>query len=200
MERNKDLSFGGALMKRRFSRISPLRILAVLMILIPPVLSLEFAIIKRGQRWQAEKHVIEGLSVIKQLGIAASLYASDHNERLPSADRWEQELRPYLPPSVSSYRFKPVLGREATRIVMNRELSGVKIDSLNAPANVILFFETAARTPGSSATLDALPTEEQMENSLLCWADSHCYARPTALRDYHIQESRKGMRPETAQR
>jgi hypothetical protein len=186
--------------KRRFPHISPLRILAVLMILIPPVLVLEFEIIKRIQRQQTEKNVQEGLSTLRQLGIAAILYAEDHHQRLPSADRWEQELRPYLDPSVSDYQCKPVLGREATRIVMNRELSGVKLDSLSAPANVILFFETGARTSGSSATLDALPTEQQMENSLLCWADSHCYARPTAFRGGHIQESRKGMRPETAQR
>ena len=47
---------------------------------------------KRGQK--------EAISDMKQLTLCLFLFADDHDDRLPSAETWKKDLRPYLPPKL----------------------------------------------------------------------------------------------------
>jgi hypothetical protein len=184
---------GKQLMKLQFPRISALRILAVLMMCLPLVLVGEWAGVQYVKRRQHQEYVTDGLSKMRMAGLAVVMYTQDHDGRLPSADRWEEELRPYLPPDMK-FTLKDVLGREPTRITMNRELSGKEWERMEGPGKVILFFEVPRRATGGAMTLDAMPTAHSTDGLLYCWADSHIYWRPIDQRDGFIKESREYMR------
>jgi hypothetical protein len=180
-------------MSNRFPRISALRILAVLMMCLPLALTAEWASIQYIKRRQMQEYVPDGTYKMRMLAIAAIQYAVEHDDHYPSADRWEQELRPYLEPGMA-LPLKDVLGRGPTRIVMNRELSGKNQYTLERPSEVILFFEVPVGTPGSGLSLEAMVTRKNAEGSLYCWADGHVYYRAIGDRDWLIGRSREYMR------
>jgi prepilin-type processing-associated H-X9-DG protein len=77
------------------------------------------------------------LSNIKQLGTAAMMYAQDHHETLPLAETWEDALKPYLKTPLPCPRAK-----RGTGYAMNKALSKKKLEDLESPAEVVLFFES----------------------------------------------------------
>ena len=77
------------------------------------------------------------LTNMKQLGVAAMQYAQDHNETLPPAENWESALKPYLKTPLQCPSVK--LG---TSYAMNQALSKKKLEALENPADVVLFFES----------------------------------------------------------
>jgi prepilin-type processing-associated H-X9-DG protein len=77
------------------------------------------------------------LSNLKQLGTAAMMYAQDHHETLPPAENWEDALKPYLKTPL-----KCPLEKLGTSYAMNKALSKKKLEALEHPAEVVLFFES----------------------------------------------------------
>jgi prepilin-type processing-associated H-X9-DG protein len=91
------------------------------------------------------------LANLMQLGTAAMEYAYDHHETLPPAENWEDALKPYLKAPL-----KCPLSKGKASYAMNKALSKKKLEELERPADVVLFFESdngttvAQRRHGSS--------------------------------------------------
>jgi prepilin-type processing-associated H-X9-DG protein len=77
------------------------------------------------------------LANLMQLGTATMMYVQDHNETLPPAENWEDALKPYLKTSLRCPSVK--LGMS---YAMNKALSKKKLEELERPADVVLFFES----------------------------------------------------------
>ena len=80
------------------------------------------------------------LSNLKQLALAALMFAQDHNDALPNANTWSDDIRPYCaspdilrcPSDTNEYSY-----------AMNSKVSGKKIGDIVDPATTILFFESS---------------------------------------------------------
>lgn len=77
------------------------------------------------------------LSNMKMLGTAAVMYAQDHHETLPPAENWEDALKPYL-----KTLLKCPLSKGKAGYAMNKALSKKKLEELERPADIVLFFES----------------------------------------------------------
>ena len=100
------------------------------------------------------------LSNLKQLGGATMEYAQDHHETLPSAENWEDALKPYLKTPLTCPLSKGKAG-----YAMNKALSKKKREELERPADVVLFFESDNGTTVS---------QKRHESSLgFTFADGH---------------------------
>ena len=95
---------------------------------------------------------------VVQLAGAALLYAQEHDGRLPDADKWTDELKPYLPDQ--AVFTCPAAPQLEGGYAMNQALSGVKLDTLANPAEAILFFDSdlgkrnAAAVPARASLRD----------------------------------------------
>ena len=80
---------------------------------------------------------------LNKLYIATFEYADDHGGRYPAADRWVDELLPYLDdPSVLRCPADRTTGR--CSYAMNRRLSGVEMDQVGGPGHTVYLYEPAA--------------------------------------------------------
>ncbi len=89
---------------------------------------------------RARAEQVTCLRNLKQLGLAVAMYATDHNNVLPDADHWTEDLEPYF------------LNREILRCpsapklqigyAMNRAFSGRRQDEIPQPWAQVLFFES----------------------------------------------------------
>lgn len=81
------------------------------------------------------------LSNLKQLALAALMFAQDHNDTLPNASTWSDDIQPYCkstdilrcPSDTNEYSY-----------AMNSKLSGKKIGAITDPTTTVLFFESSA--------------------------------------------------------
>ena len=107
-----------------------------------------------------------------QLGTALVTYIDEHEGRLPDADRWIEQLRPYL-------RGRDVLKcrsdktGQVSSYAMVPAHSGVPLTSIEEPGRTIIFYEADDGRPafrhhdsmnvvyadGHAATVRELPTE-----------------------------------------
>lgn len=83
------------------------------------------------------------LSNMKQLSLAAFLYAEDHHDRLPDANRWVTELLPYTRNNRLLFKCGKDESKAASSYGMNTALSGMKLGDVTQPSETILFYETA---------------------------------------------------------
>jgi hypothetical protein len=85
----------------------------------------------------------------KSLAIAASLYAFDYDEVLPSAHNWESTLDPYWREEREVESNAWFWDGRKTRFAMNENLSGVRMKTIKDPSVVPIFF--LSTLPGPSA-------------------------------------------------
>jgi len=121
-----------------------------------------------GQWYQGQvdrKISIDNLTTAHQAGLALLQYVQDHNERFPRAERWEDELAPYLkgmPLTLESRDGVP------HRLAMNMYLSGRLDADLPEPSRVIALYETrdphrnAQGAPTDALRACAWPSSAQM--------------------------------------
>ena len=78
---------------------------------------------------------------LRQLGLAARMYADENNEQLPSAANWCDSLQKYVATGKS---FQCPLGDQSQRchFGFNAQLSGVGLSKIEFPVQTVLFFET----------------------------------------------------------
>jgi hypothetical protein len=82
------------------------------------------------------------LSNLKQIVLAQSMYAANHDERLPNATAWMDEIEPFVK-SQDIYRC-PALRKtpEAYGYAMNFLMSGVNSRKLSSPESTPLVFDS----------------------------------------------------------
>jgi hypothetical protein len=123
------------------------------------------------------------------LGGALNDYRAAHDNRLPDAKRWCDELRPYVP---DRSVFECYLGpRPRSAFAFNARLSGLKYESLEYPAGTVVItmaiyesereWETAGRGWNAVGGPESLPREKPGV-LLVVTADGEIYAdRPADL-------------------
>lgn len=145
-----------------------------------------------GAGGPAHEQVATCQSNLKQLGLAAMMYAQDYDERMPFADRWCDQTFPYIrdeslyacPSDDSDYSY-----------AMNYKLSRAPAARIASPSETILFFESEpggrnawdgkGKLPG--ATLADPPRHDGANN--FAWVDGHVAAARTeeiGLDDYRL--------------
>lgn len=90
-------------------------------------------------------------SNLKQIALGILIYAQDHDQRLPDADKWVDEIMPYLK-SEAIFRDPSAPAEQKYSYAFNRNLSGVRMSALAAPATTVLLFES---TTGVKNATDA---------------------------------------------
>ncbi len=94
------------------------------------------------------------LSNVKQLALAALMYAGDHDGKLPTA-AWVAELEPYLKnASILRCPSRPDL---QVACAMNEKLVGGALLDIASPTETIMFFETAVAAPSPVGGPDLVP-------------------------------------------
>jgi|GEM_PF-6542089 len=87
------------------------------------------------------------LSNIKQINLGMLMFASDNDERLPSADRWVDEIMPYVK-SPEIFKCPGDKSGAKSSYAMNSTLSGMSMKDIKNPSELVLVFETSK--PGNN--------------------------------------------------
>jgi prepilin-type processing-associated H-X9-DG protein len=84
------------------------------------------------------------MSNLKQLVVAVSMYAEDHDGRLPAADAWSKSVKRYLQKAGPSAPFVcPARAPQAASYAYNSRLSGLKLAQIQAPRDAPVVFESS---------------------------------------------------------
>jgi prepilin-type processing-associated H-X9-DG protein len=95
------------------------------------------------------------LSNLKQLGLAMMMWAQDHDEVLPPAENWTQELMPYLK---NDQVFRcPGAPDQQCGYAYNLALAGRKLGDIPNPAETVLFYETTLGMPSPADLGESQP-------------------------------------------
>jgi hypothetical protein len=147
---------------------------------------------KQRERYIEADRARGGIAVsrCRELTLAMLAYAARHGNTLPSADRWEDTLTPYL---LGSPALPPAVDGRPRRFAMNRRLGGRKIESIPDYTRAVLFFESTSTARNTADDLASLPPENGPSGFAIGWLAGHCYYRPPEDRAGLIGESRNGL-------
>jgi len=122
------------------------------------------------------------MSQMKQLALGNLMYANDHDDRLPLANAWMDELRPYI----RSERIfhSPLAGRGGPGleseygIAFMKSLSGAKLTRIPNPAGRVVLFDSTLMGRNASSGLETLPKPPRFGNAetggnVFAFADGH---------------------------
>jgi type II secretory pathway pseudopilin PulG len=76
---------------------------------------------------------------LKQLGLAARMYSTDHADTFPPAERWTETLRPFLGPGADQVLRRPANAGAACGYGYNQAVAGKKESEVDP--DTVLFFE-----------------------------------------------------------
>jgi thioredoxin 1 len=112
------------------------------------------------------------LSNMKQMALGAMMYSQDHGGKLPEADKWVDELTPYL---MNEAIFKcPAAPELECGYAMNSVVSGVKIKELQRPSEMVLFFDSHVGTRNAAGGREAVCDPGRHEGgNCYAYADGH---------------------------
>jgi len=87
-------------------------------------------------------------SHLRQLSIAAIMYAQDNNGKLPSMLNWRAELKPYLRTPISEL----TCPGGGSVYAFNKNLGGIARAKITRPAETVMFFEADASLPNATGS------------------------------------------------
>lgn len=109
---------------------------------------------------------------LKQLARLILQYAHDHDETLPDADKWVDEIMPYVK-SQAFFR-DPSAPEQEWSYAFNRALSGVRRGDIKGPAATVLVFESTAGVKNAADTGDSVPVPGRYDGGTdYAFADGH---------------------------
>lgn len=88
----------------------------------------------------------KAFSQARQLAMAATLYANNHDDQYPSADDWVQALLDQGV-IVEQTLASPFAMEDGRTFAMNAKLGGIRVADIADPARTVLFFECAGNSP-----------------------------------------------------
>lgn len=136
------------------------------------------------QRFKAMQ--LQDMGNLKQIGLALTQYAQDHDEHFPSATHWMDALSPYLKDKTVFFDpFQPGMRRYG--YAFNRNCSGKSLAAFLAPAETVAVFDSTLGTRNASDTGQSPHMIKQPSISLLGSA--------YAFVDGHVKWFRQGIRP-----
>ena len=92
---------------------------------------------------------MSSLSNLKQIGLGIMQYAQDHANTLPDADKWVDEIMPYVKSEMLFHDPQAPAGQKWS-YAYNTALSGVRIGAVNTPASTVIVFESTLGTKNAS--------------------------------------------------
>ncbi len=106
-----------------------------------------------------QEHKFVSLSHLEQLSVGIILYEKDHNSILPDADRWVDEIMPYVKnPNAFRDPSGPVgAAGEQWSYAYNRALSHQSLAQFDAPSHTVMLFESSTNTKNASDTGQSVP-------------------------------------------
>ena len=107
-------------------------------------------------KMRANAQTASSESNLKQLGLAILEYVQDHNETMPDADRWVDEIMPYAK-SEALFRDPSAPSGERWSYAFNKNLSGIKLADLISPATTVILFESTLGTKNATDTGESVP-------------------------------------------
>ncbi len=120
---------------------------------------------------------VMALNQARQLAMAATLYATDHDDRYPSADNWVQV---FLDKGliVEETLVSPFAMEDGRAFAMNAKLGDLRVADITYPARTVLFFECAADSPLAGGP-ELFPTRPRSQiGYLVAFADGHVEQTP----------------------
>lgn len=104
--------------------------------------------------WEEEYEANECLSNVKQIVLGFLMYAQDHDEHLPPADKWMDEMYPYMRnEEILRCPEAPELGYG---YAFNADLSGANLDEIDNPSEIVLIFDSRLGTRNAAGGPEAL--------------------------------------------
>jgi prepilin-type processing-associated H-X9-DG protein len=140
----------------------------------PGVLPAELAPVLK----EAREHAVLATCVsnMKQLCLAAMMYAQDQDEKLPT-EGWPKQLEPYSK-NPAIYRCPGAPDKEIGYAI-NEKVAGVKLGGLADPAETVLFFESDLAVDIPFGGIDALVEKPRHAGLVVVgFADGHVKAVP----------------------
>jgi prepilin-type processing-associated H-X9-DG protein len=117
-------------------------------------------------------------SNLKQIALAIIMYTQDHSEKLPDADKWVDEIMPYVKTEAVFHDPAAPAGQRWS-YAYNKNLSGVKFASLANPAQTVLAFDSTLGTKNARDTGASVPKPGLHAGaSDFAFADGHVQSLP----------------------
>jgi prepilin-type processing-associated H-X9-DG protein len=121
-------------------------------------------------------HQIECLNNVKNISLAILMYSDDHNATFPDADRWVEEIQPYIAAGKAGQLLHCPSDKMKGHVsyAMNSALSGISEDKITEPGNTILIFETSQPGPSPHGGIEAVAKPGNHTGGTNCgFADGH---------------------------
>lgn len=136
--------------------------------------------IRQQSEAAAEKRRLQAVEGrMKMVYTAAVIYASEHKDRWPDANRWEQELQPYMSPGYD-FTLPSPRSEKPRRVAINPRCAGRRVSD----GNKILFFESVSSQQNAHDDLRSLPkTEDGSTQYHLQFVGGQAYNYPLAYCD-----------------
>ena len=110
-----------------------------------------------NQSLSATDHgTVGSMSNLKQLALGIIQYTNDHDEKLPDADKWVDEIMPYVK-TEAIFRDPSAPAGEKWSYAYNRNLSGVSLAKLDSPASTVMLFESKMGVKNANDTGESIP-------------------------------------------
>lgn len=135
-------------------------------------------------------HQLAALEKGQALGSALRRYTFAHGETgkdipfqpIPTAEKWEQALRPYLRADGDPFIIPTGPGRSPHRFAINTNMAGKSWGDI-VDQESIVFFESVLRGPNASGDESSLPPTDGVSGVVVIYANGHAvYLSPSARR------------------
>ena len=121
------------------------------------------------------------LSNMKNLALAAEMFAADNEGRLPDADHWVEQLMQYIE-NEEVLRCPADASQARSSYGMNHALSGKPLSQIEGSESVVLFYETAHPGDNPSGGPEDVVSPRHIGGNVYAFADAHTdwlQARPS---------------------
>ena len=113
-------------------------------------------------------------SNLHEIGLAIIQYEEDHNERMPDAHRWMDQIAPYRrDPNIFFDPFQP--GKHRYAYAFNVNCSQKPLSAFAAPAETVLLFDSKLGTRNAADTGQSLQVHSFLQGGLVTPGSDYCY-------------------------
>ncbi len=123
---------------------------------IEPTASLQHASPKAFAQSRENAERSSSQSNLKQLALGVIQYTQDHDEKMPDAASWGDEILPFVH-TEALFRDPSAPAGEKWSYAYNSTLSGVALAKLDSPAQTVMLFESNAGAKNASDTGRSVP-------------------------------------------
>jgi Tfp pilus assembly protein PilE len=98
-----------------------------------------------------------GMAAMRRVATATQVYAADFDDKLPDADRWMDQVSPFV--NERDFRSPNLSGAppDSFGVAFMKTLSSVKISSVKSPATQVLLFDSTLMGRNAASGLETVP-------------------------------------------